>query len=82
MVRDKIEHRGLNFGVLFAAHGITGVAEHLSAAHFLVAVALAKKIRMVIVTRAEVEALTSGEEFADLINEKVSRLHATGGRCY
>ena len=78
----KIEHRGLDFGVLIAAKGITGVAEHLTAAHSLVAFALGKKIRMIIVTRAEIEALNSGEELARLIIEKVTRLHATGGRCY
>lgn len=79
----KIEHRGLDFGVLIAANGITGIGEHLSRAHFLVGMALAqKKIRMVIITRAEIEALTSGEELAQLIIEKVTRLHATGGMCY
>src|SRR5205823_7020126 len=40
----KIEHRGVDFGVLLAANGITGVAEHLRKSNFLVAVALATKI--------------------------------------
>jgi hypothetical protein len=79
----KIEHRGLDFGVLIAANGITGVAEHLTASNFLVSFALAtKKIRMVIVTRQEIEALRSGEELAELIIKKVTQLHATGGKCY
>ncbi len=78
----KIEHRGMDFGVLIAARGITGVPEHLTASHSLVAFALAKKIRMVILTRAEIEALHSGEELAQLILSKVTQLHATGGRCY
>jgi hypothetical protein len=38
-------------------------------------------IRMIIVTRAEIETLNSGEQLAQLILEKVNRLHATG-RCY
>lgn len=78
----KIEHRGVSFGVLFAANGITGVQGHLDSSHFLVAQALTKKIKMVIVTRAEIETLNSGEELATLIIEKLTRLHATGGRCY
>jgi hypothetical protein len=79
----KIEHRGLDFGVLMAAHGITGVQEHLTAANFLVSFALAtKKIKMVIITREEIERLNSGEELAQLIIEKVTRLHATGGKCF
>jgi hypothetical protein len=79
----KIRHRGLDFGILIAAEGITGVAEHLTASHFLVAVELAaaRSIRMIIVTRAEIEALISGEQFSQMILEKVNRLHATG-RCY
>lgn len=79
----KIEHRGLDFGVLIAANGITGVAEHLTNAHFLVAVTLAtKKIKMIIITREEIEKLNSGEELAALIIAKVTQLHATGGKCY
>jgi hypothetical protein len=78
----KIEHRALDFGILLAANGITGVPEHLTAANFLVAVALAtRKIKMIIITRAEIEALRSGEELARMILEKVAHLHATG-RCY
>jgi hypothetical protein len=61
----KIEHRGLDFGVLFAANGITGIAEHLTAAHSIVSFALSsKQIRLVIITHAEIEALNSGEELA------------------
>lgn len=79
----KIRHRGLRFGILFAANGITGEPEHLSRANFLVATELATfGIRMVIVTREELERLTSGEDFARRILDKVCILHATGGRCY
>lgn len=78
----KIEHRGLDFGVLIAANGITGIDEHLTAAHFLVSFVLAlRKIRMVLITRQEIENLASGEEMAQLIIKKVTQLHATG-RCY
>ena len=78
----KIKHRGVSFGVLFAANGITGLEGHLENSHFLVAMALADKVKMVIVTRQEIEPLNTGEELAALIIEKVTRLHATGGRCY
>ncbi len=79
----KVRHRGVRFGILIAANGITGEPEHLSRAHFLVSVELATfGIRMVIVTRTEIEKLTSGEEFAQLIIRKICTLIATGGRCY
>lgn len=78
----KIEFRGLDFGILIAANGITGVPEELTAAHHIVSCVLAvRKIRLVVVTRAEIESLASGEDFAKLIIEKVNRLHATG-KCY
>lgn len=79
----KIRHRGVRFGILIAANGITGEPEHLSRAHFLVGVELATfGIKMVIVTRDEIEKLTSGEEFAGLVLQKVCMLHASGRRCY
>jgi hypothetical protein len=79
----KIRHRGVRFGILIAAEGITGEPEHLSRANFLVSVEMATfGIRMVIVTREEIEKLTSGEDFARLIIQKVCVLHASGGRCY
>lgn len=79
---QKIEHRGLDFGVLIAANDITGNAEQLSRAHFLVAAALMKKTRLVIITRKEISALGSGEDLARLIRDKLCQLHATGGRCH
>jgi hypothetical protein len=79
----KIRHRGLRFGILIAANGITGEPEHLSRANYIVSVELATfGIKMVIVTRDEIEKLTSGEDFAKLIIQKVCNLHASGGRCY
>src|SRR5438874_323527 len=79
----KIRHRGVRFGILIAANGITGEPEHLSRANFLVGVEMATfGIKMVIVTREEIEKLASGEDFAKLIIHKVCTLHASGGRCY
>ncbi len=79
----KVRHRGVRFGILIAANGITGEPEHLSRAHFLVSTELATfGIRMVIVDREEIEKLASGEDFAKLIIQKVCTLHASGGRCY
>jgi hypothetical protein len=73
----------VRFGILIAANGITGEPEHLSRSHFLVSVEMATfGIKMVIVTRQEIEKLTSGEDFAKLIIQKVCNLHASGGRCY
>ena len=65
----------MHFGILIAANGITGEPEHLSRANFLVGVEMATfGIRMVIVTREEIERLTAGEDFAGLIIQKVCTL--------
>ncbi len=79
----KIRHRGVRFGILIAANGITGEPEHLSRANFLVSVEMATfGIKMVIITRKEIESFRLGEEFAQIIIQKVCNLHASGGRCY
>ncbi len=78
----KIRHRGVRFGILIAANGVTGEPEHLSRANFMVGVEMALfGIKMVIVTREEIEKLSPGEDFAKLIIKKVCILHASGGRC-
>ena len=79
----KIRHRGLDFGILIAAKGITGEPEaHRSPIHRRRGTdPAARSIRMVIVTRKEIEELESGEQFANMLIEKVNRLHATG-RCH
>src|SRR5437588_9666076 len=59
----KIRHRGVRFGILIAANGITGEAEHVSRAHYIVSVELATfGIKLVIVTRYDIEKLPSGDD--------------------
>jgi Restriction endonuclease len=74
----KIENHSVNFGILVAAEGITGDAESGKQAHDLVSKALAKKIRMIVVTRSEIEALASTGELVVLIQEKVCQLVVSG----
>src|SRR5262245_12631213 len=69
-VRDflgKLRNRGLDFGILIAAGGVTGSPEDGKAAHHEVAVALAQKIQLIVITRAEIEALRSSEELVTTI---------------
>ena len=74
----KIEHRGLDFGVLVAVNGITGNANDITAAHHTIAVALAKKIRLIVIDRTEIEALDSGTALVKLIKDKMCRLIVSG----
>jgi hypothetical protein len=74
----KIENRSLDFGILLAANGITGSAEDGKQAHDLVSKALMKKIRMIVITRAEIEALTHTDELVILIKTKLCQLVVSG----
>ena len=77
----KIPGRGLDFGILIAANGITGSDEQLTNSHFLVKSALEKGVRMIVITRNDIESLSTSEQFAEMIIEKLCNLHASC-RCY
>jgi hypothetical protein len=74
----KIEDRGLDFGVLVAANGITGSAEERTDAHDVVSKALARRIRIIVITRAEIELLDSGDALVRLIKDKLCQLTVSG----
>src|SRR5262249_32909922 len=74
----KIEHRGLDFGILMAMNGITGDPDDTNWAHQLLALALPKKIRLIVITRPEIETLTHTDELVTMIRTKVCRLSLTG----
>ena len=74
----KIENRGLDFGILLAMNGVTGDAQDRGQAHYEVAMALPKKIRLIVVTRAEIEALSTTDELVHQIRRKVCQLAVAG----
>jgi len=74
----KLEMRGLDFGILLATNGITGDSADLTAAHHTVSVYLLKKIRMIVISRAEIEALSSSEQLVAVIKKKLCQLIASG----
>jgi len=76
--KDKIESRALNFGILIAANGITGSAEDGKHAHDIVSKALARGIRLVVLTREEIEALRTSKELVTLLKTKVCQLIVSG----
>lgn len=58
--------------------GVTGDARDKGQAHYEVAMVLPKKIRLVVITRAEIEALSTTEELVTQIRRKVCQLAVTG----
>jgi hypothetical protein len=74
----KIENRGLDFGILVAANGVTGDAEDGKRAHDLISKALIKNIRLIVITRVEIQGLATSEELVELIKVKVCQLVVSG----
>jgi hypothetical protein len=74
----KLRSRGLDFGVLIAANGITGNANDLTAAHSIVAGALRERRRLVVIRSEELLALTDSSELVKLIKEKLCELAVRG----
>ena len=75
---SKLKRRGLDFGVLVAANGITGISSDRSAAHQVVASALAEGRRIVVITIEEIVQLTSTDDLVVLIQEKLCELAVSG----
>jgi hypothetical protein len=78
MFESKLQRRGRSLGILVAAHGITGDAEHLTAAHSVLSAALGKGLEIVVVTRREIEAFTDTGDVVRLLKQKRAQLVVSG----
>lgn len=71
----KLRDRGSHHGILIALNGITGENEEMTSAHSEVFTALSRDmVRILILTREEIEALTSGADLAALFKRKLMLL--------
>jgi Restriction endonuclease len=77
----KLRNRGLDFGILVAANGITGDAQDLAAAHAVVAAALRDRRRLVVLTTDEILSLGHSDQLTYLIKEKLCDLAVRGTLC-
>jgi hypothetical protein len=75
---SRMGHAGCNDGILFSANGITGTAEQMTGAHYQIMMALNDGRRILVVTRTELDALSSSAEFAEMLQRK--RLQLTINR--
>lgn len=71
---SKIERRALDFGILIAWHGITGDAVTLTGAHDHASTALMRGIRVIVITRRDIENLNSTEDLVGLIRTRICDL--------
>jgi predicted Mrr-cat superfamily restriction endonuclease len=68
----KLQEMHLDHGILVAAQGITGDAESLRAAHDVIRTAYQRdKVRLIVLTRFELEALRSTNDLIRLLQDKV-----------
>jgi hypothetical protein len=75
---SKLRNRGLEFGILVAALGITGATKEITAAHSIVAAALREKRRIVVVTAEELSSLADTKDLDTLIKLKICDLAVRG----
>jgi hypothetical protein len=74
-----LANRGVEVGILIAANGITGDPDELSRAHALGISAVARGIKILIMTTAEIENLTSSADLTELLNRRYLRAIMSGG---
>ena len=75
----KLKHRACAYGVLVAVNGITGNPQDRTAAHDAVRMALAtEKIRVIVITRAEIESWMNSADVISLFKKKLCELTVDG----
>ncbi len=70
--------RRVELGILMAANGITGDPKDLSYAHSLGMAAAPRGVTVIVITGEDVSALSSTEDFVELLSRRFLRAVATG----
>ena len=74
----KLQNRGLDFGILVAARGITGNAQERTSAHQIIAQSLSNRRRIVILTRNDIITMRDTALLVTLIKTRLCELAVTG----
>jgi hypothetical protein len=74
----KMWNRGVEFGILVAASGITGNPALLTDAHSTIANALKERRRLIVITADEITRLAHSSQLVHLIKEKLCDLAVRG----
>jgi hypothetical protein len=75
---DKLTSRGRPMGIFVAAVGITGNAAELTAAHGVLARALAQGREIIVLTRREIEGLADTDHLVRPLKRKRAQLAVSG----
>jgi hypothetical protein len=71
---SKIRRRSLDFGIIVAAEGVTGNPNRITGAYDVVSGAIQEGIRVIVITREDIESLTTSEQFIKMIQVKICKL--------
>ena len=71
----KLIDRCISFGIIVATNGITGDKTDLTSAHQIVADALSRDRRIIVLKREDIEALTDSFQLVELIKQKLCELY-------
>jgi len=74
-----LANRGAEAGILIAANGITGDPEELSSAHALSISAVARGIKLLIMTTSEIQGFRCTADLTELLNRRYLRAIMSGG---
>ena len=75
---SRLKQRGCDHGILVATHGITGVPEDITRAHFEMATALNSGIRVMLFTRQDFQNLQTSNDIVNLCKNKLCQLVVSG----
>jgi len=75
---QKLQNRGLDYGIVIAAKGITGSSSELTCAHHEVTMALSRGLHIIILTLEEIQGLSTTEDLVALLKKKLCGLAVSG----
>lgn len=76
--RSTLRSRGCDHGILVAANGISGTSDPPTRAYHQIAAALADMIKILPITREEIEALSHSDNLVELLKRKLCGLSRRG----
>ena len=74
----KVEDRGLDFGILLAANGITKENSEIKRAQSILTGYLRKHIRIIVIDKEEILGLQTTDDMIFLIKRKICELVVNG----
>jgi len=75
---NRLQNRGLDHGILVAVKGITGTNPGITAAHYEVAMALPRGIRIIIMTKDDIMTFGDTKAVVKLVKERLCDLVVNG----